>query len=104
MNKKTILACACVGLAVLCFIPADTFAETTNTAFGGNHISDEATKIKGFLFGAPMRFAGILGGAYGVLQAVLTSSVKPLLIFGGIGMGVNVIPKFIDGVFSIMLP
>jgi hypothetical protein len=104
MNRKTILACTCVGLGVLCFVPADVFAETTNTAFGGNHISAEATKIKEFIFGAPMRFAGILGGGYGVLQAVLTSSVKPLIIFGGIGMGINVIPKFIDGVFSMMLP
>lgn len=85
-------------------MPIDIFAETTDSAFGGNHISSEATKIGKFLFGAPMRFAGILGGAYGVLQAVLTSSVKPLIVFGGIGMGVNVIPKFIDGVFSILLP
>ncbi len=104
MNKKAILACACVGLAILCMVPADIFAETTDAAFGGNYISTEATKIGKFLFGAPMRFAGILGGAYGVLQAVLTSSVKPLIIFGGIGMGVNVIPKFIDGVFTLMLP
>jgi hypothetical protein len=104
MNKKAVLACACIGLVVLSLVPVDIFAETTDSAFGGNHISTEATKIKSFLFGPPMRFAGIMGGAYGVLQAVLTSSVKPLVIFGGIGLGVNIIPKFIDGVFSILLP
>ena len=99
-----LIACVCICFVLAMMVPFDMFASTTDRAFGGDEISKQADTVKSFLFGAPMRFAGILGGAYGVLQAVLTSSMKPFIVYGGIGMAVNIVPKFIDGVFSILLP
>jgi hypothetical protein len=103
MNRKKLLAYFCMGFVTGLFISTDLFAETSNH-FGGADITSQSNEIKQFLFGPPMRLAGVLGGAYGVLQAVLTSTMKPLIVYGGIGMAVNIVPKFIDGVFSLMLP
>lgn len=103
MNRKSILACVCMGLVLATLLPTDLLAETSDK-FGGAEITSKSHDIQKFLFGPPMRLAGVLGGAYGVLQAVLTSAMKPLIVYGGIGMAVNVVPKFIDGVFSLILP
>tara|TARA_Y100001934_G_C12151549_1_gene677565 strand:+ start:235 stop:486 length:252 start_codon:yes stop_codon:yes gene_type:complete len=61
----------------------------------------EATKIQDFLFGPVVRIAGIAGGAYGLMQSITTSSVSPLMMYGAIGVGANLVPKFINGVFDV---
>jgi hypothetical protein len=48
-----------------------------------------------------MRLAGVFGGAYGVLQAVLAASVRPLITWGAIGLAVNSVPSFINGIFTV---
>lgn len=106
MSKKELLTYVCVGLIVLAIFPLDLSAASSSD-FGADAISSEGDRMMKFLFGAPMKVAGILGGAYGLVQAILTSNVKPLLTFGGIGLAVNIAPKFIEGVFNargILLP
>lgn len=103
--KKNIVITAIVLSAIITFVPLDVFAKTTD--FGGEAIAEQTTKIQGFLFGPAMRITGVLGGAYGLIQAILSSSLKPLIVFGGIGLAVNIIPKFIDGIYGVsgmMLP
>jgi hypothetical protein len=105
MKKSLIRALAIVG-AIIVLMPCELIA-TTAADFGGAEIVKDAATVKTFLFGPIMRIAGIFGGAYGLLQAILSSSLKPLLVFGGIGLAVNIIPKFVDGVYGVsgmMLP
>lgn len=101
MDRKqtTILA-----IALALSLSAHLFASTTD--FGAQDFLTEANKIKGFLFGPGARIAGVLGGGYGLIQAVLASSIRPLIVYGGIGLGVNLLPKFIDSVFvsGMLLP
>jgi hypothetical protein len=100
MNRNLMIASTTLGVLILAMmLPVDLVAETTKE-FAGSAIAEQSKKIQGFLFGPAMRVAGVMGGAYGLIQAVLTSSVRPLAVYGGIGMGVNVIPKFIDGVYG----
>ena len=68
--------------------------------FGAAEMNARAADIKKFLFGPAMRLAGILGGAYGMLQAVLTSSIRPLILYGGIGLSIGLMETFIDAVFK----
>lgn len=79
---------------------SESFAQTA-TEFASKEFLEQSTKIQGFLFGPAMRIAGVLGGAYGLMQAILNSSLKPLIVYGGIGLAVNLIPKFIDGIFNV---
>lgn len=105
MAKQLILTtsvvCACTAL-----VSINAFGQTA-TDFGGTEIVAQASKIQAFLFGPTMRVTGVIGGAYGLIQAILSSSIKPLIVFGGIGLAVNIIPKFIDGIYGVsgmMLP
>lgn len=105
MNKKLLMLGYVLGTVVV-LLPIGLFA-TTVQDFGGEGIIKESSRIQDFIFGPPMRIAGVIGGAYGLVQAILSSSVKPLMVFVGIGLAVNIIPKFIDGVYGIsgmMLP
>jgi len=87
-------------VALTMLMQESAFAQTA-TDFASADFLDQSEKIQNFLFGPAMRIAGVLGGAYGLMQAILSSSLKPLVIYGGIGLAVNVIPKFIDGVFNV---
>lgn len=101
MQKKTILAYITVG-TLIAFLPIEALAQTTGqNGFASQEFLEQSNKIQSFLFGPAMRIAGVLGGAYGLMQAILSSSLKPLIIYGGIGLAVGLIPKFIDGVFNV---
>ena len=98
-TKLTCLFFLAVYLPIVVFFPESLLAETTD--FGSKEIGEQANKIQSFLFGTPLRMAGIMGGAYGVFQSVVSSSIRPLVAYGGIGLAVNVLPTFINGVFSV---
>lgn len=99
MHKKALLVCLGAGVFFTLF-PFDAFAHTASE-FASQDFLDQSSRIQNFLFGPAMRIAGVLGGAYGLMQAILSSSLKPLVVYGGIGLAVNLIPKFIDGVFNV---
>ena len=105
MKSKTILYISLGALISLSLSPE--LMATTTDSFGHNAIQTHATNIKNFVFGAPIRIAGVIGGAYGLVQSFLSSSPTPFLTFGGIGLVANIIPTFIDnvvGVSSMLLP
>lgn len=96
MNKNSLWVLVAVCATILAItMPADICA----AALDSGELNSEVTKIKDFLFGVPVRAAGVLGGAYGLVMAVVTSSMRPLMVYGGIGLMANLVPKFIDLVF-----
>ena len=92
-------------LFVVVFGPICLMA-STDTKFGADVLNQQTDAIKNFLFGAPMRIAGVFGGAYGFLMSIASSSFRPLLIFGGIGLAANFVPIFVEKVFvsGMLLP
>ncbi|NGX47090.1 MAG: hypothetical protein K1000chlam3_00459 [Chlamydiae bacterium] len=68
-------------------------------AFDTGQIAQETDKLRAFLFGPGTKIVAIFGGAWGIFQSIITGSIKPLLIYGGIGLAANFLPKFIDMVF-----
>ncbi|MFQ5729704.1 MAG: hypothetical protein ACE5GN_05025 [Waddliaceae bacterium] len=103
MNKKTIYFLG--AIAVLMSVSGGLFATQSND-FGAADIADQSNKIKDFLFSTPMKVACVFGGAYGLFQAIMTSAIRPLLLYGGIALGANIMPKFVDSVFvsGMLLP
>lgn len=91
-------------LFILLFLPLSIFANVTH--FGAEAFTQQADHIKSFLFGPALRLAGIFGGAYGLLQSVITSDIRPLLTFGAIGLAVSLMDKFVSAVFvsALLLP
>lgn len=101
MKPATWIARAIVlGTLVGLVLPADILASTTN-AFGSNEVVAQADKIRDFLFGPAMRVAGVMGGAYGAYLSIINSSPKPLMMWGGIGLGIGLLPSFVDKVYSV---
>ncbi len=99
MRKETLIACVCIA-GITLVLQNQVFAETT-TDFGTSEFIAQSDKIQKFLFGPAMRIVGIIGGAYGLIQAIMSSTVKPLIVYGGLGLGVNLIPTFINNVFNV---
>ena len=93
-------------LSLLLALAAPVCLMARTTDFGAAELSKEANKIKDFIFGPPLRIAGIFGGAFGLLQTIMTSTVRPLLLYGSIGLFANFMPTFIDNVFvsGMLLP
>lgn len=93
-----------LALLFLLILPLKLMANTTH--FGAQEFSQQADLIKSFLFGPALKLAGIFGGAYGLLQSIITSNVRPLLTFGAIGLAVSLMEKFINAVFvsGMLLP
>jgi|SaaInlStandDraft_3_1057020.scaffolds.fasta_scaffold31389_1 hypothetical protein len=112
MNKLKHISAAFLLLYLFAIIlfPEQALATTNGTSDAeglkkvGATLANEANVIKDFLFGAPVKLAGVLGGCYGLLQSVVGSNMRPLILYGGIGLTANMVPKFIDGVFTLLLP
>jgi hypothetical protein len=103
MDRKHVVLLLTVCFLAAFFLPIDLFATTDSGDFGGAAIVDAAHKIKSFLFGPVRLFVAVLAAGYGVMQAVF-GNLKMMITFFGVGVGTGFMPKFIDGVFSILLP
>ena len=99
--RKLIALSFFAGIVISMIVPVDAIASTLQGGYNAAEIVTESNKIKDFIFGVPMRVAGIMGAGYGLLQAILSSSIQPLLVYGGIGLTVNIAPKFVDMAFSV---
>lgn len=103
--KKLVLAVSLIGFSILLMTSSDLAAvETNNTQFAANEINSHADNLSKFIFGPVAKVAGVLGGGYGLISSVVSSSFRPLITFGGIGLAVALIPKFISSVFTLLLP
>lgn len=100
MSKKSSWIVLGIAVAAAIVVPDGAFAETVDT-YGSAAMQTQATTIQGFLFGVPMKIIAILGGAYGLFQAFVSATVRPLLTYGGISLGAGLVPTFINGVFNV---
>ena len=100
MSRSTLVLFAFISLMLLTF---DLSAANNSTAFGGSEIRAQADKIQDFLFGPMMRFVAVLGCVWGFFASMIGGSIRPLLTFGGIGLGTALGPKFIEGVFGLLI-
>lgn len=106
MKKNHVVSLIVLGGMLLVLSPTDCFAIDKSAANGidGTHITEHAEKITKFLFGPVSMFVGALGAGYGAITAMATGSPGPLMKFAGIGLSIAVIPKFLQSVFTVLLP
>lgn len=97
MKRFTKLGMCLAAISVFSIIPSEILASALDNT---EELVKEANSIKTFLFGTPVKLAGSIGGAYGLVMAFVTSSARPLILYGGIGLCANMMPKFIDMIFS----
>jgi hypothetical protein len=98
LGKNSTRSLLVLGILSAALFPIEVLAETTD--FGAAAFTTQADSIQKFLFGPTLKVAGIMGGAYGLLQAVVTSNVRPLVMYGGIGLGASLMEKFVNAVFT----
>ena len=103
MNKKWLLVCMCVGLFAVIFVPMEVFAGTSDK-YAGKDILEEASHLKELLFGPVMRYVAILSCVWSFMVALFTQAVKQVVFFLGLGLTSGLMPKFIESVYSLMLP
>lgn len=103
MNKKMVLACVCVGIAILAFTPVEILAGTSDQ-YGGRDIVEKADGILDYLFGPVLKLVAVFAGAISIYKTFSTGSPAPLTFFVGAGLIMGFIPLFINTVFSLNLP
>lgn len=90
------------GASIVCAITilSNVAYATTNDLVGQEFITQSAN-IHNFLFGRGMWIVAGFGAAIGLTFSLVQSSLKPLLVFGGIGLAAKLVPAFISGVFDV---
>jgi len=68
-----------------------------------NVVDRKILEIKSLAFGPLIRIAGVAAIAYGLVQ-LFCGRTGPIIMYGGIGLLLNILPTFIDSVFGAMLP
>jgi hypothetical protein len=97
MSRSVVLRLVAITFGV--FFAGDLCAATVDQ-FGAAEIMAEGNKLVGFFFGPCTYVAAVFGSIWGVIQAIMKSSVMPVLFFGGISLTVGFLPKLISGVFG----
>jgi hypothetical protein len=89
------------ALAVSLLVQTQAFADT-----GLDSDFDKVTEnVKGVLFGKGIRKAGLaLGFGAGLFQAFMSGSIRPLLIYGGLGLAVCYLPTIVDWIGGLNVP
>jgi len=65
-------------------------------------INDMSKNISDFLFGPTVRKVALtLGMGAGLFQAFMSGSIRPLLIYGGLGLAVCYLPKVVNWISTI---
>jgi hypothetical protein len=97
MDKRKVLIVSSIALAVLILAPQVGFADDMLEAA----LKDDVTRLRDTIFGMPMKIAGIMGGAYGIFQSILTSSPKPFMMWGAIGLIAIFMNKIVSALFGV---
>lgn len=92
-NPRTLL----IGTMAIALLAA-----TTGFCDAEADVMKEVTKVQGVLFGPVVRkIALVLGLGGGVFQAFMSGSVRPLIIYGGLGLIVNFLPSMINWITDL---
>jgi hypothetical protein len=97
-NPKTVfigtLACAAL------FSATGYCDATVNT--NEQAINDTSELISKFLFGPTVRKVALtLGMGAGLFQAFMSGSIRPLLVYGGLGLAVCYLPKIVNWISTV---
>ncbi len=110
MKTSKILSYVCLGALMATCLPIDLLATTDASLLDAQAIGEmdkHTDKIQSFIFGAPMRLIGVLGISGGALKAFLSGDPSPFYRYGGMGLGLIVVPFCIKAIFpvtSMLLP
>jgi hypothetical protein len=105
MQKRKILALACLGIAIGAFLPLEIFATQTNV-YGAKEIAKIGDNLKDFMFDVAVPYtAGIFGG-YHTIKSFMANHYQSMGIFVLLTASSFIIPPFLKGAFgtSMLLP
>ena len=96
-NAVFIGALALAGLLYTTGYCDSSMAESAEKA-----MNDTSTSIQNFLFGPTIRKAALtLGLGAGLFQAFMSGSIRPLLVYGGLGLAVCYLPKVVNWISTV---
>lgn len=73
----------------------------------GKKIIDESRKLQSFLFTYVLPVVALAAGAYGIINAFLSSSLMPIVTYGGISLACILMPHIIGMIktaSSVLIP
>ena len=89
MNERIFIVMAMIAGAIL--LPEIGFAADLLEG----KLGDEMKTLTDTLFGFPIKIAGVLAGAYGLLQCYIAASPKPLMMWGAVSLLTFFMPKIL---------
>ena len=76
--------------------------QTEGFCSDGKELENVTVDIKNVLFSSGVRKAALtLGLGAGLFQAFMVGSIRPLIIYGGLGLAVCYLPKIVDMIGGI---
>lgn len=103
MKKHLIYTAMLLAIAFM-LIPEEIYAVNTKVKFGGDALYEHADSLSDYVFGPVGRIAAIFGGASGVAYGLIQHSPAKILTFAAIMLGSAILPTFINGFYSMLLP
>lgn len=94
MKRREILFMSLIATAIL--LPELGFAADLLDG----KLGDEMKTLSDTLFGYPIKIAGVLAGAYGLLQCYIAASPKPLMMWGAVSLLSFFMPKILTAFFG----
>ncbi len=90
-----------IAFAVALLLQTQGYASDTSADATGQ-LLESTNQVSNILFGPVVRkIALTLGFGAGLFQAFMSGSIKPLLIYGGLGLAVCLLPRVIDLISSL---
>lgn len=94
MNRRIFILTTMIAAAVM--LPELGFAADLLDG----KLGDEMKTLSDTLFGYPIKIAGVLAGAYGLLQCYISASPKPLMMWGAVSLLSFFMPKILTAFFG----
>ncbi len=99
LQNKTFLGTT--TLALLLLLQQAGYCDDHNVK-AAQEIDAISGNISSFLFGSTIRRVALtLGMGAGLFQAFMSGSIRPLLIYGGLGLAVCYLPKIVEWISKV---
>jgi len=98
--SKNLIFMVMFGLVAVLLMHTDAFAAGSTEKQIEQELVIKHNEIRSILFGPVAKIVAAVGALYGIVASFIGSTLRPLMVFGGIGLAASFAEKFINLIFG----